>query len=75
MKMEMTDFRKIYLFIRRLKGWRDVYYDKSNTLDEFYRYLLHMLFYEGTTDLASWAELVESILVFLQIVPKNHKMP
>ena len=58
--MEMTDFRKIYLFIRRLKGWSDVYYDKSNTLDEFLRYLLHMLFYEGTTDLASWAELVES---------------
>jgi hypothetical protein len=60
MKMEMTDFRKIYLFIRRLKGWSDVYYDKSNTLDEFHRYLLHMLFYEGTTDLASWAEFVES---------------
>ena len=58
--MEMTDFRKIYLFIRRLKGWSDVYYDKSNTLDEFLRYLLHMLFYEGTTDLASWAEFVES---------------
>ena len=58
--MEMIDFRKIYLFIRRLKGWSDVYYDKSNTLDEFLRYLLHMLFYEGTTDLASWAELVES---------------